>query len=94
MASNQSLSTGYISEVFSSLIDNADDAVAEFIKAHTGIVGDDGEFQETEDGTLILSSSDMLGLQQLMAEQSISAQTATSTLKSVKDSISASARNI
>ncbi|WP_274684946.1 hypothetical protein [Vibrio aestuarianus] len=41
-----------------------------------------------------MSSSDMLTLQQLMAEQSISAQTATSTLKSVKDSISASARNI
>ncbi|MDE1221983.1 hypothetical protein MCT03_16395 [Vibrio aestuarianus] len=89
-----SLSTGYISGVFGSLINNADKKVADFITEHTGITDEDGDFTQDPDGTLTLSSSDMLALQQLMAEQSISAQTATSTLKSVKDSISASARNI
>ncbi|MGT0149059.1 hypothetical protein ACT691_02240 [Vibrio metschnikovii] len=50
--------------------------------------------KSAEDGTLNLSASDSLQLQKLMAEQSIAAQTATTTLKSVKDSIIAAARNI
>ncbi|MDN3612019.1 hypothetical protein ACODM8_16855 [Vibrio ostreicida] len=88
------LSTGYISGVFGGLVDNADDAVSDFITQHTGSTDDEGTFTQNDDGTLILSASESLQLQQLMADQSIAAQTATSTLKSVKDSISASARNI
>ncbi|MGW7678722.1 hypothetical protein [Shewanella sp. S23-S33] len=88
------LSTGYISGVFGGLVNNADDRVSDFITAHTGTVGADGTFTPDPDGTLILSASDSLSLQQLMADQSITAQTSTSTLKSIKDSISAAARNI
>jgi hypothetical protein len=88
------LSTGYISGKFGSLIDQADNAVSGFMAAHTGSVDGDGNFTQNDKGTLILSSSEALQLQQLMADQSITAQTSTSTLKSIKDSISASARNI
>ncbi|MFL7035944.1 hypothetical protein BCS71_22435 [Vibrio lentus] len=88
------LSTGYISGVFGGLIDNADDIVSSFIKKHTGTTASDGTFTKDPTGTLVLSASESLELQQLMADQSIAAQTSTSTLKSVKDSISASARNI
>ncbi|PIW62245.1 hypothetical protein [Shewanella sp. CG12_big_fil_rev_8_21_14_0_65_47_15] len=88
------LSTGYISGVFGGLVNNADDKVSTFITDHTGSVGADGSFTKDPNGTLILSASDSLSLQQLMADQSITAQTSTSTLKSIKDSISAAARNI
>ncbi|AQS37644.1 hypothetical protein FM037_21925 [Shewanella psychropiezotolerans] len=88
------LSTGYISGVFGGLVNNADDAVSTFITDHTGSTDADGNFIPNKDGTLILSASDSLSLQQLMADQSITAQTSTSTLKSIKDSISAAARNI
>ncbi|MBY7729029.1 hypothetical protein BCU90_22145 [Vibrio lentus] len=88
------LSTGYISGVFGGLIDNADDKVSTFITDHTGTTASDGTFTKDPTGTLVLSASESLELQQLMADQSIAAQTSTSTLKSVKDSISASARNI
>ena len=46
------------------------------------------------DGVLEMSASQSLELQQLMADQSIAAQTGTSTLKGGKDSIVAAARNI
>jgi len=88
------LSTGYISGAFGSLVNQSDKKVSDFITQHTGSVGSDGKFTQANDGTLILSSSESLSLQQLMADQSITAQTATSTLKSIKDSISAAARNI
>lgn len=88
------LSTGYISGKFGSLINASDKAVSDFMTSHTGTVGPDGTFVQDDKGTLILSSSEALSLQQLMADQSITAQTSTSTLKSIKDSISASARNI
>ncbi|AEH11994.1 hypothetical protein KO533_12050 [Shewanella sp. NKUCC05_KAH] len=90
----QQLSTGYISGVFGGLVNNADDKVSTFITDHTGSVDKDGKFTPDKDGTLILSASDSLSLQQLMADQSITAQTSTTTLKSIKDSISAAARNI
>lgn len=88
------LSTGYISGVFGGLVNNADSKVSKFITDHTGEVGSDGTFKPDPNGTLILSASESLSLQQLMADQSISAQTSTTTLKSIKDSISAAARNI
>ncbi|MDE1211865.1 hypothetical protein L9W86_17875, partial [Vibrio aestuarianus] len=44
-----SLSTGYISGVFGSLINNADKKVADFITEHTGIT-DDGDFTQDPDG--------------------------------------------
>ncbi|MBD1566224.1 hypothetical protein P4S52_06295 [Vibrio sp. SA48] len=88
------LSTGYVSGVFGALTDNADDKVSNFITEHTGTTASDGTFTPDTSGTLILSASESLELQQLMADQSIAAQTSTSTLKSIKDSISASARNI
>ena len=88
------LTTGYISGVFGGLVDNADEKVSTFIEDHTGSVGANGTFTKDPKGTLILSASDSLSLQQIMADQSITAQTSTSTLKSIKDSISAAARNI
>ncbi|EKT60094.1 hypothetical protein [Providencia sneebia] len=76
------LKTTDVESTFKGYINKADDAVNTFLAANT------------EDGVLSLSSSGSLELQRLMADQSISAQTATATLKSIKDSISAAARNI
>ena len=76
------LKTTDVEGTFKGYIDSADQAVDKFLKANT------------KDGVLSLSSSGSLELQRLMADQSISAQTATATLKSIKDSISAAARNI
>lgn len=88
------LSTGHAHNAFTNLIDNADDAVQNFIAAHTGAVDANGNFVQSPDGTLVLSASDSMQLQQLMAEQSIAANAGTNTLKTVKDSILAAARNI
>ncbi|HGS4624369.1 TPA: hypothetical protein ACMDON_003300 [Vibrio cholerae] len=77
------LTTTYINNTFNGLISQADKAIEKFLTE-----------KSAEDGTLNLSASDSLQLQKLMAEQSIAAQTATTTLKSVKDSIIAAARNI
>jgi hypothetical protein len=80
--SDKHLTTSDVADNFESFIDNADAEVEKFISGHsTG-------------GTLEMSASESLELQQLMADQSIAAQTATSTLKGVKDSITAAARNI
>ncbi|NRN28521.1 hypothetical protein [Photorhabdus heterorhabditis] len=68
---------------FQEFIKVADTAIEEFLTAHT-----------EEGGALNLSSADSLKLQQLMSDQSIAAQTGTSTLKAVKDNIVAAARNI
>ncbi|WP_318452423.1 hypothetical protein [Photobacterium leiognathi] len=93
MSSINKLSTDYISSTFESLINNTDTQVSDFIKQHTG-KNNGGTFEVDPKGDLILSSSDSLTLQQKMAEQSIATQTATQVLKSVHDSIMASARNI
>jgi len=76
------LTTSDIADDFEGFIDNADADVEKFITDHS------------TDGTLEMSASESLELQQLMADQSIAAQTGTSTLKGVKDSIVAAARNI
>ncbi|AWS50765.1 hypothetical protein [Providencia rettgeri] len=77
------LTTDDISTAFGGFISTADKAVNKFLTEHTG-----------DDGALVLSSADSLQLQRLMADQSIAAQTGTSTLKTVKDNITAAARNI
>ncbi|AMF96296.1 MULTISPECIES: hypothetical protein [Vibrio harveyi group] len=68
---------------FEDFIKEADEGVENFIKDNTNT-----------EGQLEMSASQSLQLQQLMADQSIAAQTGTSTLKGVKDSITAAARNI
>ncbi|GLT17459.1 hypothetical protein GCM10007938_12360 [Vibrio zhanjiangensis] len=79
------LTTGEISDNFESFIQNCDDQIEQYLNdpAHLD-----------SNGVLQLSASQSLELQQLMADQSIAAQTGTSTLKGVKDSIIAAARNI
>lgn len=88
------LTTGYVQGKLGGLVDNSEKLVQDFITQHTGTVGADGVFAQDPTGTLILSASGTLELQRLMADHSITSQTATSTLKSVRDSIMASARNI
>ncbi|ASU22412.1 hypothetical protein CCZ37_07325 [Vibrio qinghaiensis] len=79
------LTTREVTDTFKSFISQADKAVEQFLTEHS----------KDEDGNVLnLSASDSLQLQKLMSDQSIAAQTATTTLKSVKDSIIASARNI
>ena len=77
------LTTADIANSFESFIQSADKNVENFITSNTN-----------DDGVLEMSASQSLELQQLMADQSIAAQTGTSTLKGVKDSIVAAARNI
>ncbi|CAH1536027.1 Whole genome shotgun sequence [Vibrio owensii] len=77
------LTTNDVAESFEGFISAADKDVEKFISDNTN-----------EDGVLEMSASESLELQQLMADQSIAAQTGTSTLKGVKDSITAAARNI
>ncbi|WP_061007966.1 hypothetical protein [Vibrio sp. CUB2] len=77
------LTTKDVADSFEGFITAADGAVESFIADNTNA-----------DGQLDMSASQSLELQQLMADQSIAAQTATSTLKGVKDSITAAARNI
>ena len=77
------LTTKDIADSFESFIQAADNDVESFITDNTNA-----------DGVLEMSASQSLELQQLMADQSIAAQTGTSTLKGVKDSIVAAARNI
>lgn len=81
---DQHLTTTEVSDNFEIYIQNADQAISDFL--------DDPDHQSN--GSLQLSASQSLELQQLMADQSIAAQTGTSTLKGVKDSIIAAARNI
>ncbi|CAM3749885.1 hypothetical protein [Vibrio aquimaris] len=81
---DEHLTTTEVSDNFETYIQNADQAISDFL--------DDPAHQS--DGALQLSASQSLELQQLMADQSIAAQTGTSTLKGVKDSIIAAARNI
>ncbi|WP_341665351.1 hypothetical protein [Vibrio sp.] len=82
---NCNLNTGEVSDNFESFIQNCDDQIEKFLQDPAHI---------DSNGALQLSASESLELQQLMADQSIAAQTGTSTLKGVKDSIVTAARNI
>ncbi|HHL2502272.1 TPA: hypothetical protein ACQ301_004402 [Yersinia enterocolitica] len=77
------LTTHDVGSAFEGFIHKADEEIEKFLAANTN-----------DDGSLNLSSSDSLKLQRLMSDQSIAAQTGTSTLKAVKDNIIAAARNI
>ncbi|WP_075339316.1 hypothetical protein [Yersinia enterocolitica] len=77
------LTTNDVGSAFEGFIQKADADIEKFLVEKTN-----------KEGTLNLSSSDSLKLQRLMSDQSIAAQTGTSTLKAVKDNIVAAARNI
>lgn len=77
------LTTSEVADCFEGFISAADEDVENFIADNTNA-----------DGVLEMSASQSLELQHLMANQSIAAQTGTSTLKAVKDSVTAAARNI
>ncbi|ENM3928368.1 hypothetical protein DDM60_002142 [Vibrio cholerae] len=80
---DDALKTTEVGKEFENFIKVADDAVETFITTKSG-----------ESGELSLSAGESLQLQRLMGDQSIAVQTGTSTLKSIKDSISSAARNI
>ncbi|EKT64629.1 hypothetical protein [Providencia burhodogranariea] len=83
-AANDRLTTNDVGSAFEGFISKADESINKFLAEKT----------DEETGALNLSSADSLQLQRLMADQSIAAQTGTSTLKAVKDNITAAARNI
>ncbi|KGR34993.1 hypothetical protein OA39_01928 [Vibrio campbellii] len=83
VVTDSQLTTKDVADSFEGFISAADEDVENFIADNTN-----------DDGVLEMSASQSLELQQLMADQSIAAQTGTSTLKGVKDSITAAARNI
>ncbi|HFG2076955.1 TPA: hypothetical protein ACGF30_003165 [Vibrio cholerae] len=83
ITADDALKTTEVGTAFEAFVTLADDAVETFINDNTG-----------EDGSLSLSAGQSLELQRLMGDQSIAVQTGTSTLKSIKDSISSAARNI
>ncbi|EGQ8296948.1 hypothetical protein GTW31_23220 [Vibrio parahaemolyticus] len=82
-AQDGALKTTEVGVSFEKLIAEADKDVEKFIEAKAG----------TND-RLELSAGESLQLQRLMGDQSITVQTGTATLKSIKDSISSAARNI
>ncbi|CQB49146.1 hypothetical protein NMR69_003402 [Vibrio cholerae] len=83
-AADDALKTTEVGMAFEDFVGLADGAVEDFIAAKT----DNGA------SGLSLSAGESLQLQRLMGDQSIAVQTGTSTLKSIKDSISSAARNI
>ncbi|EIA0836219.1 hypothetical protein K6335_004277 [Vibrio parahaemolyticus] len=76
------LKTTEVGETFEAFVSAADTAVETFIT------------DKTNGNGLSLSAGESLELQRLMGDQSITVQTGTSTLKSIKDSIASAARNI
>ncbi|EKF9704053.1 TPA: hypothetical protein ACMDV9_002295 [Vibrio cholerae] len=83
ITADDALKTTEVGTAFEGFVSLADKAVETFINNNT----EDG-------GSLSLSAGQSLELQRLMGDQSIAVQTGTSTLKSIKDSISSAARNI
>ncbi|ELJ8841874.1 hypothetical protein RUL15_004303 [Vibrio parahaemolyticus] len=80
---DDALKTTEIGETFEAFVTLADGAVEDFITDKTNA-----------NNGLSLSAGESLELQRLMGDQSITVQTGTSTLKSIKDSIASAARNI
>ncbi|HHG3231754.1 TPA: hypothetical protein ACPVXW_003342 [Vibrio parahaemolyticus] len=85
---DSALKTTEVGKTFEDFVKQADSAVETFINNKT-VAGGTGQ-----PGSLSLSAGESLELQRLMGDQSITVQTGTSTLKSIKDSISSAARNI
>ncbi|EIW7482444.1 hypothetical protein MGR48_004027 [Vibrio parahaemolyticus] len=88
LAKDSALKTTEVGTTFEKFVQEADKAVEEFISTKSG--GQSG----AAGTSLSLSAGESLELQRLMGDQSITVQTGTSTLKSIKDSISSAARNI
>ncbi|EJC6793536.1 hypothetical protein ABVY47_003889 [Vibrio parahaemolyticus] len=87
---DDALKTTEVGETFEEFVKNADSAIEDFIVGKSG-----GTAGGTAAGdSLSLSAGESLQLQRLMGDQSITVQTGTSTLKSIKDSIASAARNI
>ncbi|AYF22590.1 hypothetical protein [Vibrio parahaemolyticus] len=80
---DNALKTTEVGVSFEKLVATADGAVEQFIKENT-----------QANTQLELSAGQSLKLQRLMGDQSITVQTGTATLKSIKESISSAARNI
>ncbi|ENM5912049.1 hypothetical protein I2709_000336 [Vibrio mimicus] len=89
IATDSALKTTEVGETFESFVEHADKAVEDFIIAKSG-----GQAGGAAGNSLSLSAGESLELQRLMGDQSITVQTGTSTLKSIKDSIASAARNI
>ncbi|EGQ8481192.1 hypothetical protein AKH15_22465 [Vibrio parahaemolyticus] len=85
ITADEALKTTEVGTTFEDFVKKADKAVEDFINDKSG--GQQG-------GNLSLSAGESLQLQRLMGDQSITVQTGTSTLKSIKDSIASAARNI
>ncbi|MCX9560633.1 hypothetical protein IG557_17510 [Vibrio cholerae] len=82
---DNSLTTSEVTDTFAGYIAKADGALEAYMN--------DPDHLDAS-GALDLSASESLEFQKLMSAQSIAAQTGTSTLKTLKDSIIAAARNI
>lgn len=82
ITSDTHLKTTEVGKTFEALVKIADEAVETFIDS------------KNKNGGLQLSAGESLELQRLMGDQSITVQTGTATLKSIKDSIMSAARNI
>ncbi|TOG13626.1 hypothetical protein CGJ08_06180 [Vibrio parahaemolyticus] len=88
---DNALKTTEVGETFEAFVSEADKAVEKFINDKSGAGAGAGGANPP---SLSLSAGESLQLQRLMGDQSITVQTGTSTLKSIKDSISSAARNI
>ncbi|ENB4343760.1 hypothetical protein ABHP84_004443 [Vibrio parahaemolyticus] len=89
LAEDDALKTTEVGTTFEEFVKTADGAIEDFIKDKTNAGAGAGA-----GSSLSLSAGESLQLQRLMGDQSIAVQTGTSTLKSIKDSISSAARNI
>lgn len=83
ITSDKALKTTETGIAFEKMVEVADKKVEDFLT----------QKGSNTDG-LQLSAGESLQLQRLMGDQSITVQTGTATLKSIKDSISSAARNI
>ncbi|EGQ8204370.1 hypothetical protein V9N58_003420 [Vibrio cholerae] len=88
LTQDSALKTTEVGTTFEDFVKTADKAVEDFIQSKTN-AGANGAGD-----SLSLSAGESLQLQRLMGDQSITVQTGTSTLKSIKDSIASAARNI
>ncbi|MCX8768728.1 hypothetical protein [Vibrio parahaemolyticus] len=93
LTEDDALKTTEVGETFEKFVEHADSAIEDFIKAKSG-GGAGGGAGGAAGTSLSLSAGESLELQRLMGDQSITVQTGTSTLKSIKDSIASAARNI
>ncbi|EGV3810195.1 hypothetical protein FOR84_22950 [Vibrio parahaemolyticus] len=92
LAEDDALKTTEVGTTFEEFVKTADGAIEDFIKDKTNAGA--GAGAGGAGSSLSLSAGESLQLQRLMGDQSIAVQTGTSTLKSIKDSISSAARNI